>query len=200
MEIMKLVVTGPVGAGKSTFIRTISEIDVIDTDRVATDETADIKAKTTVAFDFGRLQIAPDCVLQLYGTPGQERFDFMWDMLIEQANAFILLVAAHRPHEFRYARRIAQFMQQRRQLPMIVGITHSDHADAWSEANIALALGYRQGTVMPPIIAVNPNEFESTAQAVMTVMHYLFETASFETASFESASFESAQATPAATI
>jgi uncharacterized protein len=152
------------------------------TDRVATDETADIKAKTTVAFDFGRLQIAPDCVLQIYGTPGQERFDFMWDMLIEQANAFILLVAAHRPHEFRYARRIAQFMQQRRQLPMIVGITHSDHAEAWSEANIALALGYRQGTVMPPIVAVNPHEFESTAQAVMTAMHYLFETASLESA------------------
>jgi uncharacterized protein len=198
MEIIKLVVTGPVGAGKSTFIRTISEIEVVDTDRIATDETADIKAKTTVAFDFGRLQIAPECALQIYGTPGQERFDFMWDMLIEQANAFILLVAAHRPHEFRYARRIAQYMQQRRSLPMMVGITHSDHADAWSEANIALALGYRQGTVMPPIVMVNPNEFESTSQAVMTIMHHLFESASFASASFASASPESAhQPTPA---
>ena len=51
MEVMRLVVTGPVGAGKSTFIRSISEIDVVDTDRDATDETSQLKKKTTVAMD-----------------------------------------------------------------------------------------------------------------------------------------------------
>ena len=59
MEIMRLVVAGTVGAGKSTFIRTVSEIDVVDTDRRATDETAEIKHKTTVAMDFGRLTFGP---------------------------------------------------------------------------------------------------------------------------------------------
>jgi uncharacterized protein len=174
MEMMRLVVTGPVGAGKSTFIRTISEIEVVDTDRVATDETADIKQKTTVAFDFGRLQLGDDCVLQIYGTPGQERFNFMWDMLIEQAHAYILLVAAHRPHEFRYARRIANFMNQRQQLPMVVGISHMDHPEAWSQENIELALGFYTPETKPPIIAVNPNEFESVAQAVMLVVQQMY--------------------------
>ncbi len=174
MEMMRLVVTGPVGAGKSTFIRTISEIEVVDTDRAATDETADIKQKTTVAFDFGRLQLGDDCVLQIYGTPGQERFNFMWDMLIEQAHAYILLVAAHRPHEFRYARRIANFMNQRQQLPMVVGISHTDHPDAWSQENIELALGFSSPETKPPMITVNPNEFESVAQAVMLVVQQMY--------------------------
>ena len=64
-----MVVTGPVGAGKSTFIRSVSEIETVDTDRRATDETSLLKQKTTVAFDFGRLQFNPDMALHLYGTP-----------------------------------------------------------------------------------------------------------------------------------
>ena len=123
---MRLVVTGPVGAGKSTFIRTVSEIEVVDTDRQATDETAELKPKTTVAFDFGRLQFGSEMALHLYGTPGQSRFDFMWEILIKQAQAYVLLVAAHRPAEFRYARRIASFMNQRQKLPMVIGLTHTD--------------------------------------------------------------------------
>ncbi|HEY9652428.1 MAG TPA: GTPase, partial [Coleofasciculaceae cyanobacterium] len=67
---MRLVVTGTVGAGKSTFIRTVSEIEVVDTDRRATDDIAALKKKTTVAMDFGRLQFAPGMALHLYGTPG----------------------------------------------------------------------------------------------------------------------------------
>jgi len=103
MEVMRLIVTGTVGAGKSTFIRAVSEIEVVDTDTRATDETALLKKKTTVAFDFGRLQFGPDMALHLYGTPGQTRFDFMWDLLIHKAHAYIVLVAAHRPREFRQA-------------------------------------------------------------------------------------------------
>jgi uncharacterized protein len=122
MEIMRLVVTGPVGAGKSTFIRSVSEIEVVDTDRRATDEALLIKKRTTVAFDFGRLQFGPDMALHLYGTPGQSRFDFMWDILIQKAHAYILLVAAHRPHEFREARRIMMFMKQRSPVPMIIDL------------------------------------------------------------------------------
>jgi uncharacterized protein len=175
METMRLVVTGPVGAGKSTFIRTISEIEVVDTDRVATDETAGIKTKTTVAFDFGRLQLGGNCALQIYGTPGQERFDFMWDMLIQQAHAYILLVAAHRPHEFRYARRISNFMCQRKTLPMIVGVTHTDNPEAWSQENIEVALGFNTVANKPPMIMVNPNEFDSVAQAVMVMVHHMYQ-------------------------
>lgn len=171
---MRLVVTGTMGAGKSTFIRSVSEIEVVDTDRAATDETALLKEKTTVAFDFGRLQFGDDMALHLYGTPGQTRFDFMWDILIRKAHAYILLVAAHRPIEFRYGRRIANFMNQRMQIPMIVGLTHTDCPGAWSEENIALALGYTDQHNRPPFVTVNATETSSVAQAVITlVQHYI---------------------------
>jgi signal recognition particle receptor subunit beta len=70
MEIMRLVVTGKVGAGKSTFIPSVSKIEVVGTDTRATYETALLKQRTTVAFDFGRLQFALERALHLYGTPG----------------------------------------------------------------------------------------------------------------------------------
>lgn len=174
MEIMRLVVTGPVGAGKSTFIRTISEIEVVDTDRRATDETASLKKSTTVAFDFGRLQFGPETVLHLYGTPGQARFDFMWDMLIHKAHAYIMLVAAHRPHEFRYARRMLAFMRRRSNAPMILGLTHTDLDNAWSPKNVLLALGYVNGMKPPPVILVNPTDRQSTARAVLALTKYYF--------------------------
>jgi uncharacterized protein len=170
MEIMRLVVTGPVGAGKSTFIRSVSEIEVVDTDRRATDETAQLKQKTTVAFDFGRLHFGSDMALHLYGTPGQSRFDFMWDMLIRKAHAYIMLVPANRPAEFRNARRIASFMNQRVSLPMIIGLTHADCADAWAAENIAIALGYLDPQNHPPIIVVNARDTASVAQAVMALV------------------------------
>ena len=172
MEIMRLVVTGPVGAGKSTFIRTVSEIEVVDTDRQATDETAELKPKTTVAFDFGRLQFGPEMALHLYGTPGQARFEFMWDILIRQAHAYVLLVAAHRPLEFHHARRIANFMNQRRPLPMIIGLTHTDDPNAWQAENIAIALGYTNPQSRPPVVNVDATEQSSVAQAIITMIQH----------------------------
>lgn len=173
MEIMRLVVTGPVGAGKSTFIRSVSEIEVVDTDRRATDETAALKSRTTVAFDFGRLQFGAEHALHLYGTPGQSRFDFMWDILIRKAHAYILLVAAHRPDEFHYARRILTFMKQRSQAPMIIGLTHTDQPDAWSSDTITAALGFFQPEICPPVVNVNANHTDSVAQAVLALVHHL---------------------------
>lgn len=172
---MRLVVTGPVGAGKSTFIRSVSEIEVVDTDRQATDETALLKKRTTVAFDFGRLQFGPDMALHLYGTPGQSRFDFMWDILIQKAHAFALLVPAHRPAEFRHARRILSFMKQRAQIPMIIGLTHMDCPDAWSPENIAIALGYLREDLRPPIVTVDANDPASVAQAVIALVQCLMQ-------------------------
>ncbi|WP_071191529.1 ATP/GTP-binding protein [Trichormus sp. NMC-1] len=175
MEIMCLIVTGTVGAGKSTFIRSVSEIEVVDTDTRATDETALLKQRTTVAFDFGRLQFGPDMALHLYGTPGQSRFDFMWDILIRKAHAYILLIAAHRPKEFRHARKILKFMQERAQIPMIIGLTHTDCPGAWSEEDVYLAIGYVNEAERPPMIRVNPNEGESVAEAVIALVQYLME-------------------------
>lgn len=172
MEIMRLIVTGTVGAGKSTFIRSISEIEVVDTDTRATDETALLKQKTTVAFDFGRLQFGPDMAIHLYGTPGQSRFDFMWDILIRKADAYILLIAAHRPKEFRNARQILRFIEERVQVPMIIGLTHTDCTGAWSEEDVYVAIGYVDENNRPPLVKVNPTQGNSVAEAIIALVQH----------------------------
>jgi uncharacterized protein len=174
MEIMRLVVTGCVGAGKTTFIKTISEIDVVDTDRKATDEVSELKQNTTVSMDFGKLSFSPEMSLHIYGTPGQSRFNFMWDMLIEKADVYILLVAANRPSEFHHARRIMNFMNQRVSIPMLIGVTHSDSPGAWNVENVALALGYLPDAERPPIVPVNPNDRDSVAEAIVTLLETAF--------------------------
>ena len=183
MEIMNLVVTGTVGAGKTTFIRSVSEIEVVDTDRKATDDVANLKQNTTVSMDFGTLQFGDEMALHIYGTPGQTRFDFMWEILIERAHAYVLLIAAHRPSEFHHARRIMNFMNRQAQIPMIIGLTHSDCEGAWSSEDIALALGYQEITQQPPIVLVDANDGESVAIALVAlVQHYMEITAKAEVA------------------
>ena len=146
---------------------------MVDTDCRATElETTEIKANTTVAFDFGRLQFCPDMALHIYGTPGQERFDFMWDILIERAHAYILLVAANRPQQFRQTRQILSFMSQKADLPMIIGLTHSDLPEVWVAEDVLLALGYTQDH-QPRVVTVNANEQSSVAEAAITLIEQL---------------------------
>jgi uncharacterized protein len=178
MEIMNLVITGTVGAGKTTFIRSVSEIEVVDTDKKATDDVANLKQNTTVAMDFGTLQFGEEMALHIYGTPGQTRFDFMWEILIERAHAYVLLIAAHRPSEFHHARRIMNFMNRHAQIPMIIGITHSDCEGAWNLEDIALALGYQDRAERPPIVLVNAEDGESVAMSLIALVeHYMQSTA-----------------------
>lgn len=173
MEIFKIAVTGNVGAGKTTFIRTISEIKTVDTERKATDETASLKENTTVAFDFGRITLNPEQLLYLYGTPGQSRFDFMWDIVIQQAQAYVLLVAAHRPKDFRGARKILTFMNRRVQIPMIIGLTHTDCEGAWAEEDIMLALGFSDRASCPSVVKVNAEQPESVARCLIVLLEQL---------------------------
>jgi signal recognition particle receptor subunit beta len=173
MKTLRLVVAGTPGAGKSTFVRTISDIEVVDTDRSATDKTALLKPKTTVAFDYGRFVFGSSVEVQIYGTPGQSRFNFMWDFLIQRAHTYILLVAAHRPNDFHYARQILLFMNQRVQIPMLIGITHSDCPGACSTNEIMNRLGFMNDKNRPPVLQINPTERGSVAEAVMASMALL---------------------------
>lgn len=173
MKTMRSVVAGTVGAGKTTFVHTLSDIEVVSTDRPATDETLFLKSETTVALDFGRLILSPNMDLHIYGTPGQSRFDFMWDLLIQNAHNYILLVAAHRPDNFQYSREILTFINQRVQIPMLIGITHTDCPGGSSTDEIMLKLGYMNERTRPPVININPNERHSVIEAMMHSMALL---------------------------
>ncbi len=99
MASFKIVVTGPFNSGKTQFIKTISDIPVVSTEKKITTEDRGIKAETTVAMDYGRTLLDGD-TLYLYGTPGQTRFDFMWEILSGEMDAFIVLADSTDPPSF----------------------------------------------------------------------------------------------------
>lgn len=153
MQTVKMVITGAVAAGKTEFIKTISEIDVISTERKATDETSLLKKDTTVAMDFGRIAIADDLVLHLFGTPGQKRFDFMWEILSEGMLGLIVLVDSTRPDTFRETSRIIDFFTSYRKTPYIVVCNKQDVDNAWTPEDIKFSLRLPEGVKILPCIA-----------------------------------------------
>jgi signal recognition particle receptor subunit beta len=123
----KIIFTGPVGAGKTTSIATLSDIPPVCTDEVASDMTAQRKAGTTVAMDYGRLDLPSGEHIHLYGTPGQQRFDFMWDILIEGGIGLVLLLDNTRPDPFQDMRFfLGAFRHFIDQTGVVIGVTRMD--------------------------------------------------------------------------
>jgi signal recognition particle receptor subunit beta len=100
MNDFKIIFSGPVGAGKTTAIGTISDTAPVTTDETASDMTRSQKPGTTVAMDYGMLTLDKNERIHLYGTPGQERFNFMWEILTQGGIGLILLVNNSRPDPF----------------------------------------------------------------------------------------------------
>lgn len=126
MSQHKIIFSGPVGAGKTTAIATISDIPPIRTEKSATDETREVKPNTTVAMDYGVIHLDDEHV-HLYGTPGQERFDFMWDILSQGAIGLVLLISNTRPDPFADLRHfLDSFKPFADQTRLVVGLTQYD--------------------------------------------------------------------------
>ncbi len=140
MQTVKMVVTGPFNAGKTEFIRSVSEIDVVSTERKITSEAERIKQSTTVAMDFGRITVDEDLVLYLFGTPGQKRFDFMWEILSEGMLGFIVMLDSTRPETFREARSILETFRAYAPTPYVVAANKQDKDDAWDLDDMRIAL------------------------------------------------------------
>ena len=123
----KIIFTGPVGAGKTTAITAISDTPPISTEQVATDHTKDKKQMTTVALDYGMMRLDNGEVIHLYGTPGQQRFNFMWEILTEGAIGVVILVdsAEEKPlDDLRFF--LQNFIDFIRDQAVVVGITRMD--------------------------------------------------------------------------
>ena len=161
MQTLKIVVTGPFSSGKTEFIQSISEIDVVSTDRKITRESERIKHQTTVAMDFGRITIDEELILYLFGTPGQKRFDFMWEILSEGMLGFIVLVDSTRPETFREARRILDTFRSYSPVPYIVAANKQDLEDAWPAEDLRIVLRVESGVKVVPCVATNKDSVKN---------------------------------------
>ncbi len=123
----KIIFAGPVGAGKTTAIKSLSDIPVLTTDEEATDMTKNRKPQTTVAMDYGLLKLDDGERVHLYGTPGQERFDFMWDILTEGGLGLVLMLDNTRTNPFQdmsfYVNAFREFIENTQ---LVIGVTRMD--------------------------------------------------------------------------
>ena len=168
---LKIVVTGPFAAGKTTLIETISEVAIVSTDEaVSAHATESGKARTTVAMDFGRLTFGEDCSLFLFGTPGQRRFEVMWEILSEGMIGFILLIHAADPRSLEEAAHIFEQFKRYADVPYLVGVTHVDLLDGAPDDLIEVV---RARLELPPettVVACDPRRRDDVKSLMLTVL------------------------------
>ncbi len=172
MQTVKMVVTGPFSSGKTQFIQTVSEIDVVATARKISSESERIKETTTVAMDFGRITVDDDLVLYLFGTPGQKRFDFMWEILSEGMLGFVVMVDSSRPETFREARRILETFRAYAPTPYVVTANKQDLPDAWDPEDMRIALRLSSDVKLLPCTATDK---ESVKNSLLELLYSILE-------------------------
>jgi len=173
MQTVKMVITGPFSSGKTEFIRSISEIEVVSTERdLRNPAEQEIKDQTTVALDFGRITVDDDLVLYLFGTPGQRRFDFMWEILAEGMLGFVVMVDSSKPETFREAKSILETFRAYAPTPYVVAANKQDHEDAWSPEDLRIALRIEDSVKLLPCVALDK---ESVKSVLLELLYSILE-------------------------
>ncbi|MFJ8000341.1 GTP-binding protein [Streptomyces sp. NPDC096310] len=176
---LKIVVVGGFGVGKTTLVRSVSEIRPLNTEEVMTqagigvDETAGLttKSTTTVAFDFGRISLNERMVLYLFGAPGQERFWFLWDSLFSGTLGAVVLVDTRRMSESWYA--IDRLEHHR--TPFVVAVNRfDDDVSAFSLDEIRQALSLPDHV---PLVDCDARVRSSGKHVLITLVDHLYELA-----------------------
>jgi small GTP-binding protein len=152
---LKIVVTGPFSAGKTEFIKAVSDIEVITTERKLTRDAVPGKEETTVALDYGRTKLS-DMIVQLFGTPGQPRFDFMWEILAKEMDGFVVMVDSADPETFGTAKKLIEMFRGFENVPYIIAANKQDLDDAISPQEMRSALGLEPKVKVAQCVATDP--------------------------------------------
>lgn len=166
---VKVVVTGPFAAGKTTFISALSEIPLFSSEQPVSDGSKAVKGMTTVSMDWGKITFqleGDEIVLYLFGTPGQERFDFMWDVLARGMLGFIVMVDVTRKDSLEEAKTILEYFKGLAEVPFVVAANRATGDDGAIEA-VRKNLGLEGDEVIVPCEAVSRQSAKEVLLALL---------------------------------
>ena len=166
-----ILFAGPMGAGKTTAIQSLSDIDVVRTEANNSERHIVDKATTTVALDYGEILIDGEEKVRLYGIPGQKRFDFMWSILKTRAKGMILLVNSDAPDPIG---EMLSFIDEFRELydrgGVVVGISRADVVAGPMLTEYSDALERTNPGLIIPVFTVDPRDRDQMVDVLLTLV------------------------------